>query len=220
MRSSILAWRTPLPDREPWQATVHRVARSQTWPYRPWAHRCKTFFFACGSSAPVRVECEGGAAAWLQGPWWCQVYEITGCLHCRSHHPIRVFFWASFSWWSEGLFGQSFSIDPRVKALRRLPCLGSFFAVWCLSHIEGPLWSGTPICSQLVFHMHFCVWRCIPDVSMERDVLHVHLLLCHLGLQIFFFFKLVIVRSHFQWEGGLKKTLLPLPPAVFYWIDT
>ena len=24
-------------------------------------------FFACGSSAPVRVECEGGAAAWLVG---------------------------------------------------------------------------------------------------------------------------------------------------------
>ena len=24
-------------------------------------------FFACGSSAPVRVECEGGAAAWLAG---------------------------------------------------------------------------------------------------------------------------------------------------------
>ena len=24
-------------------------------------------FFACGSSAPVRVECEGGTAAWLAG---------------------------------------------------------------------------------------------------------------------------------------------------------
>ena len=43
-------------------------------------------------------------------------------------------------------------------------------------------WSGTPVCSQLVFCMHFCVWRCIPDVSEERDVLHVHLLLCHLVL--------------------------------------
>ena len=29
-------------------------------------HRRKTFF-ACGSSAPVRVEPEGGAAAWLVG---------------------------------------------------------------------------------------------------------------------------------------------------------
>ena len=28
--SSILAWRTPLPDREAWQATVYSVAKSQT----------------------------------------------------------------------------------------------------------------------------------------------------------------------------------------------
>ena len=40
-------------------------------------------------------------------------------------------------------------------------------------------WSGTPACSQLVVCNHFWVWRCIPDVSMERDILHVHLLLCH-----------------------------------------
>ena len=30
--------------------------------------------------------------------------------------------------------------------------------------------------------MHFCVWRCIPDVSVERDVVHIHLLLHHLLL--------------------------------------
>ena len=65
--SSILAWRTPLPDREAWQATVYRVAKSQTLLKRPCTHRCKTFFFACGSSAPVRVEHEGGTAAWLAG---------------------------------------------------------------------------------------------------------------------------------------------------------
>ena len=30
--------------------------------------------------------------------------------------------------------------------------------------------------------MPFCVWKCIPDVSLERYVLHVHLLLHHLVL--------------------------------------
>ena len=35
-------------------------------------------------------------------------------------------------------------------------------------------------CSWLVFCKHFCLCRCIPDVSMERDVLHVQLLLLHL----------------------------------------
>ena len=44
------------------------------------------------------------------------------------------------------------------------------------------LWSGPPICSQLVFCRHFYVSRCIPDVSVERDVLHIHLFLCHLVL--------------------------------------
>ena len=43
-------------------------------------------------------------------------------------------------------------------------------------------WSGTPVHSQLVFCMHISVWRCIRGVSVERDVLHVHLLLCHLIL--------------------------------------
>ena len=52
------------PDREAWQATVHRVAKSWTRLKRPCMHRHKTFF-ACGSSAPVRVEHEGGTAAWL-----------------------------------------------------------------------------------------------------------------------------------------------------------
>ena len=28
--------------------------------------------------------------------------------------------------------------------------------------------------------MHFCVLSCIPDVSVEGDVLHIRLLLCHL----------------------------------------
>ena len=57
-----------------------------------------------------------------------------------------------------------------------------FVVLYILFH-----WSGTPIHSQLVFCMHFCVWRYIPDVSMERDVLHVHLLLCHLVLQLIIF---------------------------------
>ena len=56
-------------------------------------------------------------------------------------------------------------------------------------------WSGTPVHSQLVFCMHFCVWRCILDVSAERDVLHVHLLLCHLVLPMMYFWQLTQSRS-------------------------
>ena len=43
-------------------------------------------------------------------------------------------------------------------------------------------WSVPLLRSQLVFCMYFCMWRCIPDVPVERDVLHTHLLLRHLSL--------------------------------------
>ena len=66
IRSSILAWRTPLPDREAWQGTVYRFTMSWILLKQPSVRRCKTFF-ACGNSAPVRVEREGGAASWLVG---------------------------------------------------------------------------------------------------------------------------------------------------------
>ena len=62
----VLVCRTLLPDREAWQATVYRVAKSWTQPKRPCAHRCKAFF-VCGSSAPVRAEHVHGTAAWLAG---------------------------------------------------------------------------------------------------------------------------------------------------------
>ena len=51
--------------------------------------------------------------------------------------------------------------------------------------------SGTPAWSQLVFCKILCVWKYIPHVSVERDVLHIHLLLPHHFLlnqnKIFFF---------------------------------
>ena len=54
------------PDREAWPNSVHRVAKSWTRWKQPCMHRHKTFF-ACGSSAPVRVEHEDGTAASVTG---------------------------------------------------------------------------------------------------------------------------------------------------------
>ena len=56
----------PLPNGEAWQATDYRVTKSQTLLKWCFEHRYKTFF-ACGSSAPLRVEHEGNAVAWLEG---------------------------------------------------------------------------------------------------------------------------------------------------------
>ena len=74
----------------------------------------------------------------LQGLWWFWVCRDTAYLLCRSYGPFRVFFWASCSWQSKGLFGQSFSIALPIQALRGLPCLGSFSVVQCIKHIEDP----------------------------------------------------------------------------------
>ena len=100
-------------------------------------------FFACDSSAPVRVEHEGGTAAWLPGTLVVTSVQDTGCLRLRSNSLIRVFFRASCCWPSEGLFSQSFSIAPSIQALRRLPCLGAFSDVWQVRHIEGSPWLGS-----------------------------------------------------------------------------
>ena len=138
----------PLPDRESWQATVYRLTKSWTRPKWLCAYRCKTSF-ACGGSA----QWELGAVAQLlglRGPW----HQVQGHgLWChRSYRPIKVFFQASYSWWSEGLFGPSFSVATLVQALRGLSCLGSFSAVWWSGTQRAPLaqcirWlMGQPLC--------------------------------------------------------------------------
>ena len=48
------------------------------------------------------------------------------------------FFRASCSWGLEDLSGQSFSVDPPVRAFRGFPCLGSFSVVLSVSRREGP----------------------------------------------------------------------------------
>ena len=97
-----------------------------------------TTFFAYGSSAPVRVEHEGGTAAWLVGTLVAPSVQGHRVPPPQSYGPIRVFIPASCSWRSEGLFGQSLSVAPPVQALRGLPCLGSFSVVLGVRHIEGP----------------------------------------------------------------------------------
>ena len=78
----------------------------------------------------------------LWRPWQCKVFRDMDFLCQRSYGPIRVFFRASCSWQSEGLFGQSFSIALPAQALRGLPFLGSFSVVWCVRHVQGAPWPG------------------------------------------------------------------------------
>ena len=66
-------------------------------------------FFACGSSAPVRVEDEGGTAAWLMGTLAVpsvQGHELPPLQELCSYQSLYS---SLCGWRSEGLFGQSFS---------------------------------------------------------------------------------------------------------------
>ena len=85
----------------------------------------------------------------LQGPWWHKVCRDMDCLRPRSYGPIRVFFRASSSWPSEGLFGQSFSVALPVQALRGLPCLGSFSVVRHIRHIQVAPLAGVLLCRSV-----------------------------------------------------------------------
>ena len=80
----------------------------------------------------------------------------------------QSFFQVSCSWWSEGLFGQSFSRAPPVQTLRRIPCLGSFFVFLHVRHIEGPprLGSYSVLCclSHLMAHP-----GCGPTLSFSES---------------------------------------------------
>ena len=89
----------------------------------------------------------------LQGPWRRQVCRDRDCLPRRSYGPIRVFFRASCSWQSEGLFGQSFSAALPFQALSKLPCLGSFSVVPWVRHIEAPPWLGSYSLDRRIRHL-------------------------------------------------------------------
>ena len=127
-------------------------------------------FFACGSSVPVRVEREGGTAAWLAGPVAAPSVQGHDCLRHRSYGPLRVFSRASCSWRSEGHFGQSFSIAPAVQVLKGLPCLGSFSVVQHVRHIEGAPLVGVLLCISAYQSLKGAPW--MESCSVVQCVRH------------------------------------------------
>ena len=60
---------------------------------------------------------------------------------------MRVFFKASGSWRSEGLFGQSFSVALPIQALRGLHCLG--LCCSACQALKEALWVGSYSCSSV-----------------------------------------------------------------------
>ena len=100
--------------------------------------------FAWGGSAPVRVEHESGTAAWVAGTLAAPSVQRQELPLPKGVMALSVFFRASCSWWSEGLFGQSFSVALPVHTFRGIPCLGSSSVDRHIRHLKGhPEWRPT-----------------------------------------------------------------------------
>ena len=117
-------------------------------------HRRKRFYFWPVAALPQCSLCVKVAQLiGLWRPWQCQVFRDMDFLCQRSYGPIRVFFRASSSWQSEGLFDKSFSIALTVQALTGLPFLGSISVDWHVKHIEGPCCLGSCFVGRPVRHL-------------------------------------------------------------------
>ena len=95
------------------------------------------FFFACGSFAPVRVECEGSAAAWLVGTLVAPSVHGCGLPLPQELRPCQSLFLEPLVAGDQKAFLAIFSVAPPIQALTWLPCLGSFSVVRPVRHIEA-----------------------------------------------------------------------------------
>ena len=79
---------------------------------------------------------------------------------------------------------------PVLLILLFPPLVPLSYWVLCGSIYSFPLVRSSCSLSAGVLYAFLCL-KCIPDVSVERDVLHVHLLLCHLVLPAPYFWWLI-----------------------------
>ena len=141
---------------------------------------------------------------WLRAPFpltWSQ------CLQARN--SLVVFWCLRLLWRLLATCGCS----PELACIsqRLSPLVPSSYQVLRGSVYSFPVVRYSCI-SQLVLCKHFCVWRCIPDVSAESDVLHVHQLLRHLVLShVMYIFK--VIWMCFFWR--MKWVLIELTCFVF-----
>ena len=168
--SSTLAWKTP------WAEEPGRLQSMGSWRVgHDWATSLSLFTFMHWRRKwqPTPVFLPGESQGWGSLVsfclWGCKESDTTEAT--QQQQQQQGWFSGSLGSWSQCSHSKGSGLDLEF-------CL----VLYILFH-----WSGTPVCSQLVLCMHFCVWRCIPDVPVERDVLHVHLLLCHLVLNRFHF---------------------------------
>ena len=133
---------------------------------------------------------------------WFSFY--LGCHRSAVSPSLKCFFSDSDSCPNVGigpllLFSHQLRAGPVLLRLLFFPLVPSSYGALCGSCILFH-WSGTPFDSEMMFCKHFCVWRCIPDVSMKRDIFHIYLLLHHLVLPYGPFLNPVLFPFTFQFH--------------------
>ena len=104
----------------------------------------RLFFLPVAALPQWEASVKVSAAAWLAGTLAAPSLPGHGLPLLQELWPYQSLFWASCSWWSEGLFGQSFPVALPIQALRGIPCLGSFSVVQRISHLKRhPGWGPT-----------------------------------------------------------------------------
>ena len=85
-------------------------------------------------------------------------------------------------------------VDPVLLILMFFPLVSRFYQVLLDCIYSFPLARYSCLLSAGVLHALLCL-KCIADISIERDVLHVHLLLCHLCTPMFIAALFTISRT-------------------------
>ena len=173
VRTRVPAWRPP-----PWQRSLaaHSLQgrKESSWTEGTlWAwHKilCVCVCVLVATLPQWELSVKVAQLLGLRGPWRCQVFRDMDCLHGRSYGPIRVFFQASCSWWSEGLFGQSFSIAPPIQALRRDPLPEVLLCCSACQALKGAPWVGSYSAVQRIRHLTGQPLYCsAADAGMWRE---------------------------------------------------
>ena len=144
--------------------------------------------FSCSSSQPQHIPWDLCPSPGYVGLW--QVLSVWFSFYSYCHRsavalPYRLkcfpFVQTIASMWGCGTCFSSPTPQEKFQFCSlssfSLPCIILPSFVWVSIPFQ---WSGTLVYSQLVFCEIFCIWRCVSDALMERDVLHIHLLLHHL----------------------------------------
>ena len=125
VHSSILAWKTPLTEK----------------PDRPQSTGLQISHPACIDTRPFYCQWQLCPSEGWEWRWYsCLGHRDMDCLCHRTYGPIRVFFWASGSWWSKASLACLSLLFHLVRHSRGLPWPGSFSVFWAYqAHKGAPL---------------------------------------------------------------------------------